>query len=175
MPLIYSDIDNIVDQVLDKIRKELFSANRLGDLSEYLESIHCENVVQSSNKNDESYKSGIIVVVGDLGSRQKDLVGIAKDLGIPKDRFEFVSFEESKKYKYNKLQYAPHYRVVLYGPTPHSTAGKVEYSSSIVRMEKEEGFPKVIRMGNGNELKITKTGFKDTLKRLIEEDYIEVS
>lgn len=44
--------------------------------------------------------------------------------------------------------------------------------SILAEVEKSSIYPRVERLLNGNELKITKSNFKETLERLIEEDYI---
>lgn len=69
------------------------------------------------------------------------------------------------------MQYNPNYRLVIVGPMPHNTAGKVESRSTISEREKGNGYPKVIRLGS-NELKITKTNFKQALQEQQAIDYI---
>ena len=54
---------------------------------------------------------------------------------------------------------------------PHSTAGKGDSSSAIAEMETRDGYPRVVRLG-ANELKISKTSFKNALQELINSDYI---
>ena len=52
------------------------------------------------------------------------------------------------------------YRVVLFGPIPHSTSGKNDSSSVIAEMTSKEGYPRVEILSGSNELKITKSGFR---------------
>ena len=70
------------------------------------------------------------------------------------------------------MQYAPQYRIVLFGPTPHSGYGKGESGSIIAELEKLPAYPRVERLISGNELKITKSNFREMLEKLIEEEYI---
>ena len=73
---------------------------------------------------------------------------------------------------FRKMQYAPQYRLVLFGPVPHSGHGKGDSGSIIAELEKSPAYPRVERMISGNELKITKSNFREMLERLIREDYI---
>ena len=92
---------------------------------------------------------------------------------IDKKRFEFcLDYEDAQKYDFRKMQYAPQYRVVLFGPTPHSGHGKGDSGSIIAEIEKSEAYPRVERLVSGQDLKITKTNFRDMLQKLIDEDYI---
>ena len=49
---------------------------------------------------------------------------------------------------------------------PHKTSGTGDFSSAITRMEQDEGFPPVIRLGS-NDLKISKSSFKAALEEAI--------
>jgi hypothetical protein len=56
---------------------------------------------------------------------------------------------------------------------PHSSAGKAESGSAIADMEHHQDmYPRIIRMNAGTTLKITKSGFRETLKTLLHENYI---
>lgn len=70
------------------------------------------------------------------------------------------------------MQYAPQYRLILFGPVPHSGYGKGDSGSIIAELEKSPAYPRVERLTSGNELKITKSNFRDMLERMIKEDYI---
>lgn len=70
------------------------------------------------------------------------------------------------------MQYAPQYRIILFGPTPHSGHGKGDSGSIIAELEKSVAYPRVERLISGSELKITKSNFREMLEQLIEEDYI---
>ena len=61
----------------------------------------------------------------------------------------------------------------MVGPMPHSSTGKADSSSAIAEMEKHQDlYPRIVRMGSGNGLKITKSNFRETLQRLQAEKYI---
>lgn len=69
------------------------------------------------------------------------------------------------------MQYSPKYSAVLVGAMPHSVKDKGDFSSMITAMEKQEGYPLVIRMGS-NELKITKSNFEQALKGLLNQNLL---
>lgn len=117
-------------------------------------------------------KQGKIVVIGQSETKINKLLAVAKELGFDKNRFEFcLDYNEAKTFPYRKMQYSPKYSAVLVGAMPHSVKDKGDFSSMITAMEKQEGYPPVIRMGS-NELKITKTGFCNCLKNLLEQNFI---
>ncbi len=66
-----------------------------------------------------------------------------------------LDYEDAENFNFEDLQYNPNTRLILVGPIPHSTKGKD--SSIINKMKNTDGYPKIIRMIAGNELKITKS------------------
>lgn len=163
--------DAIMDVLPSKITEILSRANRRGTLNDLLSLLGLSDLLGSENKF-ETYKNGKIVVVGGTETKEEILVSIGKQLGIDKKRFEFcLDYENVQKFDFKKMQYAPQYRVILFGPTPHSGHCKGD-RSIIAEIEKMDGYPRVERLVSGEELKITKTNFKEKLKQLIDEEYI---
>lgn len=165
-----------LEEIIDTIVEKITLANRTGQLEEMLEQWGLEDLIdkkqQSSNDFYDTYKDGKIVVLGGSQVKEKVLLGIIKELGLDKDRFEFcLDYDSIVRYQFSKLQYNPNYRLVIVGSMPHSTAGKGDSSSAISEMEKGNGYPKVVRLGT-NELKITKTGFTKALQEQMAANYI---
>ena len=155
-------------ELLDEIDKRISDANRYGMLEELLRKAGWLDLIRETTEY-QPYENGIIVVIGESEVKESVLTGIAKKYGISKDRLEFcLDYEKAKNYEYRKLQYAPKYRAVLFGPVPHSTSGKEDFSSVITNMEQTAGYPQVIRIteSNGIHLKITKTSFSTALSKL---------
>lgn len=164
--------DEIMDILPDKITQILSRANRSGELEDLLRIMGLSDLLESSTKFD-TYKDGKIVVVGGTEIKEEVLASIGKQLGIDKKRFEFcLDYKDVQKYDFKKMQYAPQYRVILFGPTPHSCYGKGDSGSIIAEIEKSDAYPRVERLVNGHELKITKSNFREALQNLINEDYI---
>lgn len=165
-----------LEEIIDTIVEKITLANRTGQLEEMLEQCGLKELIadkqQSSNDFYDTYKDGKIVVLGGSQVKEKVLLGIIKELGLDKDRFEFcLDYDSIVRYQFSKLQYNPNYRLVIVGSMPHSTAGKGDSSSAISEMEKGNGYPKVVRLGT-NELKITKTGFANALQEQMAANYI---
>lgn len=164
--------DNIMEILPDKITEILSTANRTGSLEELLYLLHMDDFVCQSARF-ETYKEGKIVVIGGTEIKEEVLLSIGEQLGIDKSRFEFcLDYKNIQKFEFRKMQYAPQYRVVLFGPAPHSTHGKGDSGSIIAEMENSDAYPRVERLMSGQELKITKSNFREKLQQLIDEDYI---
>lgn len=164
-----------LEEIIDAVTEKIYLANRTGELDQLLNDWGFGDLIQnecSSNDYYDTHKDGKIVVLGSSQVKEHDLLGIIKSLGLDKDRFEFcLDYKQIVSYPFSKLQYNPNYRLVIVGAMPHSTAGKGDSSSAIADMEKVSGYPKVIRLGT-NELKITKTNFKQALQEQQNAHYI---
>lgn len=166
------DIDRF-DVLLDNVRERLSIANEDESLTTLLTKIGWADLLMEDDLGFYSYPSGKIVVLGGSECSEKRLLGVAKELGFAKKRFEFcLDYEDTVRYNYRKLQYQPQYSVVLAGPTPHKTSGTGEYSSMITALENEPGYPKVIRLTANQALKITKSNFKAALQELLDTGYL---
>lgn len=166
------ELEEIVDQAQEKIREEIFLANRMGNLDEILSQWGLSDLLIKQSAYDTE-KNGKIVVVGSSEVKINVLLGIIKELNLDKNRFEFcLDYLDSKTFNYKKLQYCPKYRLVMFGPVPHSSTGKHDSSSVIAEMENKEGYPRILKLNGNRKLKITKSSFKHALEKMIEEDYI---
>ena len=163
---------DILKEFPGKITEILTKANRTGKIEELLKTIGLENLLEHEDIV-ESFKGGKIVIIGESDVPEKLLIGVAKQLGIDKSRFEFcLDYGRARSFNCKKMQYKPQYRVVLFGPVQHSTISKGIHSSMITEIESNEGYPKVVRLNSNERLKITKSNFKQALEKLIAEDYI---
>ena len=161
-----------LEEVLEHITAKVTLANRSGNLDELFAAWGFDDLIQQSSSYDTE-KNGKIVVIGETEVKENILLGIAKGLGIEKDRFEFcLDYGKAKTYPYSKLRYDPKYRVVVFGPVPHSSTGKNDSSSVIAEMKNHEGYPRVEVLSSNNAVKITKSKFKQTMEMLIAADYI---
>lgn len=176
MSLTIEELSDLEDKILmklpEKITAVLSKLNRSGGLEEFLNTLDMADLLETQQEI-YSYKDGKIVVIGGSEVKEEILLSIAKKLGPDKSRFEFcLDYKQIQKYDFKKMQYAPQYRVVLFGPSPHSGHGKGDSGSILAEVEKSPAYPRVERLVSGNELKITKSNFREMLKRLIEDEYI---
>ena len=161
-----------LEEILEEVTAKITLANRTGELDALLKSWGLENLI-SKQTFYETNKKGKIVVIGASEVKENILVGIIKDFGLDKNRFEFcLDYDKAKTFQYKKFQYNPDYRVVIFGPVPHSSTGKKDSSSVIAEMKNHEGYPRIEILSGNNEVKITKSNFKAVLVRLIKENYI---
>ena len=176
MSLSIEKLSDLEDEVMRRLPEEITAIltrlNCRGELENLLSLLGMSDLIEQDD-DFHSYKDGKIVVVGGTEIKEEVLLSIAKNLGIDKSRFEFcLDYEKIQKYNFKKMQYAPQYRVILFGPTPHSGYGKGNSSSIIAEIEKLKAYPRVERLISGQELKITKSNFREILQRLQDENYI---
>ena len=161
--------------IVQQITNDLFIANRSEELEELLVNMGYSYLLKTDNDKItfDTDKDGIILVIGESFIKKEILLSVAKTLGLNKNRFEFcLDYKDAANYNFGKLQYNPQYRLILFGPIPHSTKDKEDNSSIINRLESEEGFPKTIRLCANSQIKITKENFKNALIKEIEQSYI---
>lgn len=158
-----------LEDILEDIRKKVILANRMDELDGLLVKW---GITDETTANADRYKYGKIVVVGGSDVSESVLLGIAKVLGLSKSRFEFCSFDAAQKFNYRKMLDSLEYSAVLFGPVPHSAKDRGDSSSIIVEIETRTGYPPVKRLVSGNELKITKSNFKQALQEFLDLDII---
>ena len=172
--------ENLLDIIADasyRLHIGIKSAYKSGNLQGYLSSIGmidlfpCENETQLYDTN----PIGKILIVGDTKLKDNIIYGCLKGYGISKERIELqIGYEDIKNYSFKSIQYNPNYRLILFGPVPHSGECKKEKSSIITQIESMDGYPKVVRLTDGHGLKITKASLKNAIFQEIKIGYLEV-
>ena len=159
--------EEILERLTEEITAVLVRLNTNGRLEEFLYLIGMGDLAEGAEPL-EAWPEGKVVVFGDAQARPKDLCGVAKELGISRDRIVFVDHDESVRYDFRKLEYNHNVVAVTFGAVPHSTSGKGSDGSVIARMERmRDVFPRVIRLTANGGLKQTKTNFRENLESLI--------
>ena len=160
-------VDSLKEELDDKLVEIVIRLNRPGQLEELLELLQMEYLLENDYAYEPYRKTGKIVVIGKSDVREEQLLAVAKELGLDKDRFVLhLDYEEGKTFDFRKTQWNPSYCLIMVGPMAHSGKAKGDYSSVIAAIENTDGYPPVVRMGT-NGLKITKTGFRETLMEMI--------
>lgn len=156
----------------DNLTRILCDLNRFGELDEALSKWELDDLLYP-NTGYQPYKSGKILVIGASQVKEEHLIAVAKDLGINKNRFEFVlSYDEGKKYDITRTQYNEKYCLILFGPLPHSGISKGEFGSKIEVAKQTPGYPPVKMLVANEQLKITKYNFKQALEDALDEGVI---
>ena len=90
MPLEYSELEVIIEKIIEIVRADLITANRLGTLdlalAKYgIENDFCDTEVQSRNGT-------TILVLGDCSISKADLDNLYKKFKLKRKTFEFVAY-----------------------------------------------------------------------------------
>ena len=166
--------ENLRGPLFDNLEEILINLNRTGKLEEFVTLVNMPEML-GIKKEEPSAKDGIIIVIGYSDVEEKVLSAVAKGAGIGKERIKvYLNFEDPKTFDFKKTQWSTKYSCILVGPMPHSGKAKGDYSSVITALESQDGYPPVVRMG-ANDLKITKSSFRDTIKFIINEHIINNS
>lgn len=159
--------EQLLLELNNRLGEILSLLNRTERLEEFLELIGLKSLLFHDSTY-KTFKNGKIVVLGDSKVKQAELLAIAKELGISRDRFEFhLGYANMQKFNISSYRYDFKYSLVMVGPMPHSGVGKQDASSIISAMESKEGYPPVVRLGT-NGLKITKSDFRNKLQESID-------
>ncbi|MDD2629613.1 MAG: hypothetical protein PHV61_05515 [Limnochordia bacterium] len=171
--------DNLLDIIAEasyKLHREIKRAYRNGNLDGYLSSIGMLDLLPP--EDDSIYDTdpeGKVLIIGEAKIKEHQIYGCLKEYGIAKERVELhMGYERSKNFRFQNIRYNPNYRLILFGPVPHSGEGKAEKSSIITQIEDTDGYPKVIRLKDANGLKITKTSLKNAISREINSGYLVI-
>lgn len=166
---------NILDYTQREIGNILTSAWHNGTLDKVLEPLGLSNLLphEAMEYWNDTLSRGKILIIGESSIKEREIMSSLKSIGISKDRVELrLGYDAVKRFDIGQLQYNPEYRLILVGPMPHKTVGTGDYSSPLSRMEREAGFPKVVRMCSNEELKITKSNLKQIVNEQIMSGYL---
>jgi len=168
---------DIIAEASYLFHKRIKMANKSGNLKDYLSSIGMDDIFPCEKETPlyDTKPEGKILIIGDTKLKDNKIYGCLKECGIPKERIELqLGYDDVKKYSFSSIQYNPNYRLILFGPVPHSVEGKKDKSSIITQIESTDGYPKVIRLSDGHGLKITKTNLKNAVLEEIKSGYLRV-
>lgn len=176
MKITTDELLDIIAEASLKLHQSIRNAYNQGNLTNFLMSIGMEDLIPE--KEDQLYDTdpeGKIIIFGDSQVKENDIFGCLKELGLPKDRVELrLGYKEAVKYPFEKLQYNYNYRLILFGPVPHSTKGKDDSSSIITSLESKDGYTKILRLTDGHKLKLTKSNLKSLVEEEIQSGYLIV-
>lgn len=165
MEYVYTDrqINLIIQKIISKARRELEIANENGTVNELMEEY---GVTLEESAMPVNPRLSKILVVGELAATKNEYIMKAKKLHIPESNLEFISdYEKLNRINLTRLEYSDTYSDIIFGPVPHSMAGKGKETSMISKMEKESNkYPRVTRAIANNELKLSITSFLKAIR-----------
>ncbi len=176
MRITSDDLLDIMVEASNRLNREIREAFKRGNLEGYLDSIGMRDLFPVPEEPIfQTDPEGKILVIGEARIKEQQIYGCFKEFGITKDRVVLKTrYYEAKTFSFKDLQYNPNYRLILFGPVPHSVEGKGDSSSIIAQMENSDGYPKVVRLSDGHGLKLTKTSLKRAIAREIDSGYLVV-
>ncbi len=156
--------------------------NQLDELGITVESVFDKLSEQQFNKTteqvshpipDASYistsKKPKILVFGSTKISTSVMTSIAKNMGFDKTQLDFMTdYDNNKNFNFKDIRYHSPYSGILIGPVAHKIAGIGDYSSVLQMLKNEEGYPHIEEIRTiGGDLKVTKTSFKNALRKMI--------
>ncbi len=165
MELTNAQLAKATSLVLDKITFELKKANRNNEIERYLDEYNI--VLEDEERIPINIRTCKILVMGELNGKQKDFELAAKKIGLNHTCFEFVDYNEAKKFNAARLEFSNEYSDIIYGPTPHKMSGMGNTSSLLALIQNNPAnYPRLLRSEANStscELKISISSFKKCL------------
>lgn len=166
------DRNSIIAEALSEITSNLLREQTDEQFCLLLESYGLRNLVADSlSYFSDTQKNGNIIMFGASQIKLKDIYGCLKSLGISKNRFEYVPYNEVTNYNFKNLEYNNNYRLIMIGPMPHSAKGMGDNRSIIEWLTSNQAIAKTIKLDN---LKITKSSFKNAIENEIQSGYLAI-
>lgn len=157
-----SQAQEIFQRAMNKLMMQFRLAKNNNSLDDFMEDY---GIVYEESPMPVNSRMSKILVVGALSGKVNNFVISAKKQGIPESNIEFEhDFSKFHNINLARLEYSDKYSDIIFGPIPHSMAGKGDSSSIIAKMEKEsDKYPRVIRACTSNELKLSITSFRKAI------------
>ena len=157
-------------ELVDKLKEEIFLANRLDNIEEVLDKYNLRNIVDPYEVERLSYDMRAkILIIGASNVNEDNIIRLAKKCKINPDLIECeLDYNKFKHYNFGKLEYNTGYKCILIGPIPHSVPDKGMYESIISKMENEIArYPKIFKLqSNSDVLKITKNSLEKVFRQI---------
>lgn len=165
------------EAIVTRFREEVQHALKTGHLVDLLKKTDMLDMFPKENAKEweESQAYGKVIIFGDSAIKSDVIYAVLQDLGISKDRVELhLGFKKLKHYPFGRLQYNDKYRLVIFGPLPHSTKDKAEAASILTKMRSTGGYPLVVQMMSNQKNKITKTQLRVQIEEAIRKGQLAV-
>ena len=161
MRLTSEEENYFLEKALEEFKIKFNRENRTDNLKGFLEDCGLFNTLEEYEQKYERYeREPKYAVIGTGTISKKEIYSIFEAYGVEKENvYVELDFLRLKKLDIEKFK-NNEYKAIFVGGIQHSTVSKGIYSSPIVRMEQEYGFPYVARICSGRELCITESELK---------------
>lgn len=173
----YKELELLIEEVTQKVREDIITANRSGTLEDILNKY---NYIEDQEKWYSYPNTSKIIVIGNIEAKEKEVIGCLKAVGIDKTRIEFYSdYEKLPNINFGFLRNNFNYSDILVCAMPHKMTGIGNNTSFISMIENNpKEFPTLTRITDeSGKLKYSNSAFKKALiktnmfKEIHEEKY----
>ncbi len=165
---------NLESVLCTQLFPTLITLNQNERLGRFLDLLDQRELIAPDESGFVSLPDKNILLLGHSKLKDEFIYKTFTEIGISKNRVELHTEYKPDRVNIDSLKYSTQYSLILLGPMPHSMPGKGDFSSVIVRLETEDGFPPVKRITVNGELKITKSSLKSALASAIERKWISI-
>ena len=161
----YKELELLIEEVTQKVREDIITANRCGTLEDILNRY---NYIEEQEKWYSYPNTSKMIVIGSIEVKEKEVLGCLKTVGIDKDRVEFYSdYEKLTNTNFGFLRNNFNYSDILVCAMPHKISGIGDNASLISMIENNpKDFPTLIKITDeSGNLKYSNTAFKKALMK----------
>ena len=161
----YKELELLIEEVTQKVREEIITANRCGTLEEILNKY---NYVEEQEKWYAYPNTSKMIVIGSIEVKEKEVLGCLKAVGIDKNRVVFYTdYDKLTNMNFSFLRNNFNYSDILVCAMPHKIGGIGDNTSFISMIEKNpKEFPTLIKITDeSGNLKYSSSAFKKALAK----------
>ena len=161
----YKEVELLIEEVIQKVRVDIITANRSGNLEEILNRY---NYVEEQEKWYSYPNISKMIVIGSIEVKEKEVLGCLKAFGIDKNRVEFYTdYEKLTNMNFSFLRNNFNYSDILVCAMPHKMSGIGDNTSFISMIENNpKEFPTLIKITDeSGNLKYSNSAFKKALMK----------
>ena len=162
----YKQMASLYDRVSEKIKIELYIANRCGMLEETLKKYDFKE--KKEDATPYYFQNSKILIIGSVTSNKNNIMKIFKDFGISPDRVDIVEdYEKLPGFNAEKLRYSTKYSDILACAMPHKMKKIGKYPDLISMIEDNQSeFPLLNKITTeSGVLKFSMNGLKNAIMK----------
>lgn len=162
----YKQMASLIDSVTDKIKMELYIANRFGTLEEVLKKYNLEE--EKEIVSSYYLPNSKVLIIGAVNANKNDIYKTFKKVSISPDRIEILDeYEKLTGFDVEKLRYNTKYSDILVCAMPHKMKNIGNYPDMISMIEHNQAeFPLLNKITNeSGELRFSISGLKKAIEK----------
>ena len=159
----YKELELLIEEVTQKVREDIITANRTGLLEEVLNKY---NYIEEQEKWYSYPNTSKMIVIGSIEAKEKEVLGCLKAVGIDKNRVVFYTdYKKLPNRDWSFLKNNFNYSDILVCAMPHKMDGIGNNASFISMIENNpKEFPTLTKIiDESGNLKYSNSAFKKAL------------